>query len=162
MHSARPAQLKVFSDLFVFIFEGLNSRFKRELEAVRAQHPFEDLVFTNPTVRITYAEGIAMLQASGVAIAMGDDFSTAQERALGALVKAKYHTDFFMMDRYPMAVRPFYTMPCPDDPTLSNSYDFFIRGEEILSGAQRVHEPECVSWARTRANREVTEGEEGR
>lgn len=24
---------------------------------------------------------------------------------------------------------------------LSNSYDFFMRGEEILSGAQRVHDP---------------------
>ena len=44
-----------------------------------------------------------------------------------------------------MAVRPFYTMPCPDDATLSNSYDFFIRGEEILSGAQRVHEPELLT-----------------
>ena len=44
-----------------------------------------------------------------------------------------------------MAVRPFYTMPCPDDPTLSNSYDFFIRGEEILSGAQRVHDPELLT-----------------
>jgi aspartyl/asparaginyl-tRNA synthetase len=91
--------LKVFSDLFVFIFRGLNERFAREIEAVRAQHPFADLVFTDPTVRISYAEGIEMLQASGVAIAMGDDFSTAQERALGALVKAKFNTDFFMMDR---------------------------------------------------------------
>ena len=25
--------------------------------------------------------------------------------------------------------------------TLSNSYDFFMRGEEILSGAQRIHDP---------------------
>ena len=32
-------------------------------------------------------------------------------------------------------------MPDPTDPTLSNSYDFFMRGEEILSGAQRVHDP---------------------
>jgi aspartyl/asparaginyl-tRNA synthetase len=24
--------------------------------------------------------------------------------------------------------------------TLSNSYDFFMRGEEILSGAQRIHD----------------------
>jgi len=85
------------------------------------------------------------LQAAGVAINPGDDFSTAQERALGAIIKEKYHTDFFMMDRYPMAIRPFYTMPCPDDATLSNSYDFFIRGEEILSGAQRVHEPELLT-----------------
>ena len=28
--------------------------------------------------------------------------------------------------------------------TLSNSYDFFMRGEEILSGAQRIHEPNLL------------------
>lgn len=27
---------------------------------------------------------------------------------------------------------------------LSNSYDFFIRGQEILSGAQRIHEPSMI------------------
>lgn len=40
-----------------------------------------------------------------------------------------------MLHRYPLAVRPFYTMPCKDDPRYSNSYDFFMRGEEITSGA---------------------------
>ena len=39
-----------------------------------------------------------------------------------------------------MAARPFYTMPCPNNPKFSNSYDLFIRGEEIVSGAQRVHD----------------------
>ena len=29
-------------------------------------------------------------------------------------------------------------MPDPTDNRYSNSYDFFMRGEEILSGAQRV------------------------
>ncbi|SRR6266550_4734643 len=29
--------------------------------------------------------------------------------------------------------------------TLSNSYDFFMRGEEILSGAQRIHDPELLA-----------------
>jgi aspartyl/asparaginyl-tRNA synthetase len=28
--------------------------------------------------------------------------------------------------------------------TLSNSYDFFMRGEEILSGAQRIHSPSLL------------------
>jgi aspartyl-tRNA synthetase len=46
-----------------------------------------------------------------------------------------------MMDKYPLSVRPFYTMPCPANPELSNSYDVFIRGEEIVSGAQRIHDP---------------------
>ena len=45
------------------------------------------------------------------------------------------------MDKYPLDVRPFYTMPDPVNPKLSNSYDFFIRGQEILSGAQRIHDP---------------------
>ncbi len=30
------------------------------------------------------------------------------------------------------------------NPKLSNSYDIFIRGQEILSGAQRVHEPALI------------------
>ena len=139
--------LDVFSALFIYIFDGLNARFRPEIEAVRAQHPFEDLQYTRPSLRITYAEGVAMLRASGVAIGDGDDFSTAQERALGAIIKEKYGTDFFMMDRYPAAIRPFYTMPCPDDATLSNSYDFFIRGEEIVSGAQRIHDADMLAAA---------------
>ena len=40
-----------------------------------------------------------------------------------------------------MQVRPFYTMPDPEDERYSNSFDVFIRGEEIISGAQRVHDP---------------------
>lgn len=44
--------------------------------------------------------------------------------------------DFYMLHRYPLAVRPFYTMPCKDDGNYSNSFDIFIRGEEIISGAQ--------------------------
>ena len=27
---------------------------------------------------------------------------------------------------------------------MSNSYDFFIRGQEILSGAQRIHVPDMI------------------
>jgi aspartyl-tRNA synthetase len=35
-------------------------------------------------------------------------------------------------------------MPDPANPRLSNSYDFFIRGQEIVSGAQRIHEPDLL------------------
>uniref|UniRef100_A0ACD5YGY5 Uncharacterized protein n=1 Tax=Avena sativa TaxID=4498 RepID=A0ACD5YGY5_AVESA len=65
-------------------------------------------------------------------------------KKLGRLVKEKYGTEFFILYRYPLAVRPFYTMPCYDDPAYSNSFDVFIRGEEIISGAQRVHTPELL------------------
>ena len=36
-------------------------------------------------------------------------------------------------------------MPCPDDDRYSNSFDIFIRGEEIISGAQRVHDPALLT-----------------
>ncbi|ENN75550.1 hypothetical protein YQE_07893, partial [Dendroctonus ponderosae] len=58
---------------------------------------------------------------------------------------AKFHTDFYILDKYPLAVRPFYTMPDPQDPKTSNSYDMFMRGEEILSGAQRIHDPQFLT-----------------
>merc|ERR1719253_1764720 len=67
------------------------------------------------------------------------DLTGAQELALGAVVKEKYGTDFFMLDKYPADIRPFYTMPDPDDARFSNSYDMFLRGQEICSGAQRCH-----------------------
>lgn len=50
-----------------------------------------------------------------------------------------------MLHRYPAAARPFYTMPCQDDPNYTCSYDFFMRGEEILSGAQRIHDPHFLA-----------------
>jgi aspartyl/asparaginyl-tRNA synthetase len=59
-------------------------------------------------------------------------------------VKEKYNADFFILDQYPSAIRPFYTMPSPTNPLYSNSYDMFIRGQEICSGAQRCHETEML------------------
>ena len=91
---------------------------------------------------------MGMLEAAEGVDAPGfDDLSTAQERALGELVAEKYGTDFYFLDRFPSAVRPFYTMPCADDGRYSNSYDIFLRGEEICSGAQRVHVPEMLEAA---------------
>jgi hypothetical protein len=73
------------------------------------------------------------------------DLNTELERALGAAVKKKYATDFFILYRFPLAVRPFYTMPAPDSKDYSNSFDVFIRGEEIISGAQRVHDADLLT-----------------
>ena len=82
-----------------------------------------------------------MLSEAGVKQDPLDDLSTETEKRLGEIVKKKYDTDFYMLHRYPKAARPFYTMLAKDDPNYTNSFDFFMRGEEIVSGAQRLHEP---------------------
>lgn len=43
-------------------------------------------------------------------------YSTENEKRLGRIVKAKYDTDYYIIDKFPMALRPFYTMADPDDP----------------------------------------------
>ena len=42
--------------------------------------------------------------------------STPMEKQLGRLVKEKYNTDFYILDKFPLAIRPFYTMPDPHNP----------------------------------------------
>jgi len=64
-----------------------------------------------------------------------EDLSTEAEKTLGRIVKEKYNTDFYMLYGYPKGARPFYTMLDPHDERFTNSYDFFMRGEEITSGA---------------------------
>jgi len=136
--------LDVLGNLFVYIFDGLKEKCANELERVRDQHGFEDLLYLKKTLKIDYATGCQMLRDAGIDQGDYDDLSTENEKKLGDIVKEKYNTEFFIMDKYPLSVRPFYTMPDPNNPKLSNSYDVFIRGQEILSGAQRVHEPELI------------------
>ena len=93
-----------------------------------------------------------MLQEAGEKIGPTDDLSTPQEKKLGVLVGNKFNTDFYIVDKYPANVRPFYTMPCPHDKRYSNSYDAFLRGEEITSGAQRVHDVDLLTRRATECN----------
>jgi len=144
--------LDVLDGLFVFMFEGLTQRFGKDLNTVGQQYPFEPLKYKNPSLRLQFREAITMLREVGVKIGDYDDLSTESERVLGKLVREKYDTDFFILDKFPKAVRPFYTMPSPTDPGYSNSYDFFLRGEEIMSGAQRVHDVALLQERATEKN----------
>lgn len=138
--------LDTLADLFVFIFSELKTRYAKEIELVRRQYPVEDfkLPKDGKMVKITYKEGIDMLKAAGKDIGDFEDLSTENEKFLGKLVRDKYDTDFYILDKFPLEIRPFYTMPDASNPKYSNSYDFFMRGEEILSGAQRIHDHDLL------------------
>ncbi|KAM9893967.1 hypothetical protein OXX69_011518 [Metschnikowia pulcherrima] len=138
--------METLQDLFVFIFSELKQRYAAEIATVRKQFPVDEfkLPADGKMVRLHFKEGVAMLREAGKEVDDFEDLSTENEKLLGKLVREKYDTDFYILDKFPLAIRPFYTMPCPEDPRYSNSYDFFMRGEEILSGAQRIHDPELL------------------
>ncbi|XP_031130354.1 aspartate--tRNA ligase 2, cytoplasmic-like [Ipomoea triloba] len=137
--------MDVVDRLFVAMFDSLNENCQKELEAIGRQYPFEPLKYLRKTLRLTFEEGIQMLKEAGIDVDPLGDLNTESERKLGQLVLEKYGTEFYILHRYPLAVRPFYTMPCYNNSAYSNSFDVFIRGEEIISGAQRVHVPELLT-----------------
>ncbi|KAI5283621.1 hypothetical protein KEM54_001980 [Ascosphaera aggregata] len=141
-------------DLIVHILTELKTRFADEIAIVQKSYPKAGdfrLPADGKALRLKYMDGVAMLKEAGVDVSeqerFENDFSTAMEKQLGKIIREKYDTDFYVLDKFPMAVRPFYTKADPEDPTFSNSYDFFMRGEEIMSGAQRIHDSEELEKA---------------
>ncbi|CAL2253335.1 unnamed protein product [Prunus armeniaca] len=113
--------MDIVARLFVTIFGTLNKTCQKELEAVGRQYPFKPLKLDLP------------VQDAGVKVDPMGDLNTEAERKLGQLVLEKYGTEFYILHgRYPLAVGPFYTMPCHDNPAYSNSFDVFIRGKSSM------------------------------
>eukprot|EP01135_Chromosphaera_perkinsii_P003762 Nk52_evm8s255 gene=Nk52_evmTU8s255 len=137
--------LEVIDQLFISIFKGLRDNYSKEISVIQKQFPVPSFKFwEDKSLILRYEEGVELLRQNGVDMEPDEDLSTENEKLLGRLVKQKYDTDFFILDKFPLAVRPFYTMADPVNPKWSNSYDMFMRGEEILSGAQRIHDPSLL------------------
>lgn len=129
---------------FRTIFAGLETDYAKELTEVRARFPSEPPRIPEEPLVIRFDDALEMLRSAGVSDIQDDDLSTAHEIELGKIVKRDTGFDFYVVDRYPTRARPFYTMPCIEDESKSNSYDFFLRGQEICSGAQRCHDPRTL------------------
>ena len=108
--------LELLDGMLRFIFHGLQERYRSEIDQVRTQFPSQDFTFPDKTVILTYREGLQMLRDDGVEIEHDADINTENEKRLGRLVKAKHDTDYYILDKFPLALRPFYTMPDAADP----------------------------------------------
>jgi nondiscriminating aspartyl-tRNA synthetase len=67
------------------------------------------------------------------------DLAPAHERAIGQWAAQRHGSDFVAVEGYPMSKRPFYTHPQPGDERWSNSFDLLFRGQELVTGGQRLH-----------------------
>ncbi|KAH8802891.1 aspartyl-tRNA synthetase-like protein [Xylogone sp. PMI_703] len=139
--------LNMLRDLFLYIFKGLKENYSEEIELVRSVYPSEEFLLPedHSVPVLTFAEGQKLLREEGppefANVRDDEDMSTPQEKALGALIRKKYKTDYYILDKFPVSARPFYAMPDPANPEVTNAYDFMMRGQEILSGGQRLHIP---------------------
>jgi len=50
--------LDLLGELFGFIHDNLESKYKKELETINEQFPFEPFKFKRPVLKLTFAEGV--------------------------------------------------------------------------------------------------------
>jgi nondiscriminating aspartyl-tRNA synthetase len=67
------------------------------------------------------------------------DLSPQHERWLCQWAQETHGSELLFVTHYPTSKRPFYTMPDPEDPEHTYSFDLLFRGTEIVTGGQRVH-----------------------
>ncbi|KAJ9157939.1 Aspartyl-tRNA synthetase [Pleurostoma richardsiae] len=146
--------LHMLEGVLLHIFRGIRDRCAAEVELVRAVYPSEEILLPEPgqELRLTFAEAQKLLREEGPEefrnVSDDEDMSTPQEKALGALVRQKFKTDFFTVDKFPETARPFYaklddtSKPVEGGAQVTNAFDMFLRGQEILSGGQRINDPD--------------------
>jgi len=132
--------LHMLQNVLLYIFKYLAENCKPEIEFIRTIYPCEEFLLpeAGKEIVLTFAEGQKLLREKGPAefkdVKDDEDMSTPQEKALGALIREEYKTDFYVLDKFPTSARPFYAYTDPENPNITNAYDFFMRGQEILSG----------------------------
>ncbi len=85
-----------------------------------------------------------ILEERGHRIVFGEDYDREGEVSLAQHVKEKYRHDFFFVNRFPFAAKPFYVMRVDDEPQWARSVDMVFKGLEQSSGGQREHRYEKI------------------
>jgi aspartyl-tRNA synthetase len=86
-----------------------------------------------PFKRYTYTEIINVLQETGFKINWGADLSTSALKKIGEI-----YPDFYFINDWPTASKPFYIKPKSDKPEISESFDLMAGSLELSSGGTRV------------------------
>jgi len=101
---------------------------KMDLEAPKV--PFPEVVFP---------EVYEALEKLGRKLPKNQDIDEPSQRALAEHVKEETGSEFFFLNRFPSAVKPFYVMRVDEEPEFARSVDLVYKGLELSSGGQREH-----------------------
>jgi len=108
---------------------------KDELEEFGIQLNVPSLPF--PELR--FPDVYDILREKGKEIKEGEDIDSEAESILSDYVKEKYKADFYFLNRFPYAIKPFYVMRVDEEPQWARSTDLYFNEMEISSGGQREH-----------------------
>ncbi len=97
-----------------------------------------------PFPELEFPEVYDTLKKLGRELPRNQDIDEASQRALAEHVKKETGSDFFFLNRFPSAIKPFYVMKVDDEPEFARSVDLVYKGLELSSGGQREHREERI------------------
>lgn len=98
---------------------------------------------TGTVPRLTMREAQEIIfKRTGVDHRQEIDLMPEDEREIAKWALEEHNSDLVTITHFPTKKRAFYSMPDPENPEYSLSYDLLYKGLEISSGAQRIHDVE--------------------
>ena len=118
------------------MFEEINSRGEEYLKA----HKIETLKVPKEIPQVKLAEIKKIIKEKyNYEIPETTDIDPEGERIAGRWASEEHDSDFLFITHYPWSDRPFYTMPCQENPKETCGFDLLYKGLEIATGGQRIH-----------------------
>lgn len=90
-----------------------------------------------PFPELEFPKVYEILSQFGKKFREGEDYDSESEKLLANYIKEKYKSDFFFVNKFPYAAKPFYVMK--DNDIYARSVDLIFKGIELSSGGQREH-----------------------
>lgn len=119
------------------IFARVAEKNKDELALHKAELPL--MPEKIPAVKLSEMRRI-IKEKYGYDMPKDTDIDPQGEVYAGQYAKEQFNSDFIFLTHYPREYRPFYTMPDPENPKETKSFDLLFRGLEIATGGQRIHD----------------------
>ncbi len=124
--------MKMEESMIVHIFNKLKTGAAGELKTLGV----EINVPAVPFPVIEFPELYDILASMGKKLKRGEDMDTEAERLLSQYVADKYKSEFYFVNKFPFAIKPFYVMR-DNDTEFARSVDLYYKGVEMSSGGQR-------------------------
>lgn len=127
--------MRIEEGMVVYALEKIKKECAEQLEVLNKvikvpKTPFPELQF--PKI-------YDILEKLGEPMPKGEDLNRESEEALAGYVNQKFKSEFFFVNRFPSAVKPFYVMKVDESPAWTRSIDLVFKGMETSSGGQREH-----------------------
>ena len=119
-----------------YAMELLAAQYGPELALLGVELPGADKI---PCLRFDDAKRLAA-EKYGSKIRDPYDLEPEEEARIGRYAKEELGSDFVFVTHYPSKKRPFYAMDDRSDPRYTLSFDLLLRGMEVTTGGQRIHD----------------------